>query len=334
MLKLTSEEKLSEEKTKMKLVAITILAALSCVNGFSLNCAFTNSAWPTLGVAYTCRAQRSLRITAANQYLREVTGTHVGELTNADVMMVNFDDLDFLETFPRGLADFFPNLQGIRIYESYIVDLVGDELSSYPNLKWFSFMDGEITRVPGNFFAYNPDLVHISFYENYIRHVGENLFASLYNVSTLEHVDFRDNRCISQRAVTPGQVPQLIDNLLSSCPDIPENTPLPPGCEAGDTYHRICALESQVESLTTTVDFLNQENYAIRTELEQIWAILNIIQPTPSPDTTLLPTTASTPSQTELPTTAATPTTTESILTTEPINTEPIETILNYLIIV
>lgn len=309
----------------MKLIALTILVALSCVNGFSLNCAFTNSAWPTLGMAYTCRAQRSLRITASNQYLTEVTGTHVGQLTNADVVMVNFDELGFLETFPRGLADFFPNIQGIRIYESFIIDLVGDELSSYPNLKSFSFMDGEITRVPGNFFANNPNLIHVSFYENYIRHIGGDLFTSLYNVSTLEHVDFRDNRCISQRAITSGQVPQLIDNLLSSCPDIPENLPLPPGCESGNTYHRICALEDQVANLTSTVEFLHQENYAIRTELEQIWAILNIVHPTPTPETTLPPITTTAPSQTELPTTA--PPTIGSESTTESINTGPIETI-------
>lgn len=177
-------------------------------------------AFPSLGMVYTCMVHPSLSVTNTNQQtVTAVRGVHIAGRSNRDVRMVNFHGVDDIVVVPRGMSNFFTNLHGIRIYDSDVRNLNGNELNEYTNLRWFGIIDSYVSRIPGNFFARNPNLIYVSFDENYVRQVGAELFKSVNNVRGMNYIGFRRNNCINQSANTPEQIDRLLENLRSMCSD-------------------------------------------------------------------------------------------------------------------
>lgn len=209
---------------KISLIVFAALLFLATVEAFTIHCTFLNAVWPSLGLSYTCRVHRSLRVTSPNQLPTSVRGIHLAGRSNANVRMINFDDIDDLTVIPRGLSQFFPNLQGIRIHDSDVRIINGNELNEYINLRWFSLYDSYASRIPGNLFSSNANMIYVSFDGNYIREVGEDLFNPIRNVRSMDYIGFLFNICINQAATTPDGIDRLLVDLKARCSDTTGST--------------------------------------------------------------------------------------------------------------
>jgi hypothetical protein len=202
----------------MKFLIFALL--ISAIDAFTINCVYVNVYYPSLGITYTCMVHRSLSVTSPNQQVvTNVRGAHLAGRTNNDVRMVNFDDVDDLVVVPRGLTNFFPNIEGLRIYESDVRNLNGNELNEYVNLRWFMVYDSDVINIPGNFFQNNPNLIFVSFDDNEVRQVGAELFSYNHNVTGMQYIGFWENICVDSGASTPEQIESLLNLLASNCSD-------------------------------------------------------------------------------------------------------------------
>lgn len=215
---------------------------ISSIDAFAINCVFVNMAFPSLGLTYTCMVHPSLSVTSPNQQVvTAVRGVHLAGRSNRDVRMVNFHGVDDIVVVPRGMSNFFTNLHGIRIYDSDVRNLNGNELNEYTNLRWFGIIDSYVNRIPGNFFSRNSNLIYVSFDENYVRQVGSDLFKSINNVRGMNYIGFRRNICINQSANTPAQIDRLLEHLSIMCSDSSTGTTSSPGgstTSSGWTFSR------------------------------------------------------------------------------------------------
>lgn len=204
----------------MKINIFTLLLSAISIDAFTINCVYVNMIYPSLGMTYTCMVHRSLSVTSPNdQFVTAVRGAHLAGRSNQDVRMVNFNDVDDLVVVPRGMSEFFPNLEGIRIYDSDVRNLNGNELNEYVNLRWFMIYDSDVIRIPGNFFERNPNLIYVSFDDNDVRQVGSELFSSIHNVTGMHYIGFWENICVNRGANNPVQIENLLAHLAMHCSD-------------------------------------------------------------------------------------------------------------------
>lgn len=208
----------------MKFVLLFTIFTLASIEGFTINCSYVNFLWPSLGLTYTCMVHPSLSATNPNQVVTGVRGVHLPGRSNADVRMVNFHDVDNLVMVPRGMSNFFPNINAIRIHDSDVRNINGNELNEYRNLRWFSLFDSDVSRIPSNFFAFNPNMNYVAFDANYVRQVGEALFDPILNVRSMNYIGFLSNICIHQAASTPAQIDRILESLRVNCSESSGNT--------------------------------------------------------------------------------------------------------------
>lgn len=255
----------------MKIIIFALI--ISVIDAFEINCAYMNVVYPSLGLTYTCMVHRSLSITSPNQQtVTRVRGIHLAGRTNADVRMVNFDDVDDLVVVPRGLSAFFSNIEGIRIFDSDVRNLNGNELNEYVNLRWFVIFDSDVIRIPGNFFERNPNLIYVSFDDNDVRQVSSELFSSNYNVTGMHFIGFRDNICINRAAITSQQIENLLVHLSLNCSD--GVVTLPP-TESSSVY--TTPGENTLPKQTTTQSILRTRTRAT-SSISTTWAPQPIVE--------------------------------------------------------
>lgn len=208
----------------MKIFLLIVAVSISCIDAFTINCSYVNFLWPSIGVQYTCMVHPSLSVRSPNQVTTGVRGIHIAGRSNADVRMVNFHGVDDLVVVPRGMSNFFPNIHAIRIYDSDVRNLVGNELNEYRNLRWFSVFDSDVHTIPSNFFANNPNMIHVAFDANYVQQVGEGLFDPIRNVRSMSYMGFLSNRCINQSGSNSNQIDRVLERLRTHCSGSSGNT--------------------------------------------------------------------------------------------------------------
>lgn len=101
-----------------------------------------------------------------------------------------------LPTFPSELAEFFPNLKLIFIYDCGMMRICKEDLKGFTKLEKLMINRNNITYLPGDLFEFTPNISLISFVDNKISKIGEIIFDKLDN---LVEVDFARNTKISFR---------------------------------------------------------------------------------------------------------------------------------------
>jgi hypothetical protein len=198
-------------------VIILIFAILGSTSPFTIDCTHGMSpSWQVIGSLYQCAA--TIATNPSHHTVTEVTGSHQHPMTNDDVRFIDIRGDSTLSFIPRGLLVFFPNAIAIRVWQTTVETLHGDELVEFgEQLQWLAIIYSNITTISSRFFEKLPSVAFMSFGYNQLRQVGGNLFTPL-DLAVLQHVDFRFNACINDIAMVISQVPQLIRDVLASCP--------------------------------------------------------------------------------------------------------------------
>lgn len=195
----------------MKTLCI-ILTFVVAISAITFDCRFVVSPWMAIGLNYQCQTKPF--DVESSQYVTNISGVHMDNKTNVDVIAIHISNCADLSYIPKGIGHFFPNLIGIYLEGCGIVSLNGTELNEYPQLKLFALEKSPLHYVPGNLFSHNHDMLLISFGENKINATGRNLLSNLMQLS---EVYFEDNICINGNATTIQDIPQFNEKLNRDC---------------------------------------------------------------------------------------------------------------------
>jgi hypothetical protein len=167
--------------------------------------------WQLSGV-YTCNAR--IVFVGDSEYITEVSSNHLPGYDNSKVLgfYVTNQNVGFL---PRNISNFFPNIEGLGLYEMGITELKRQDLEPFPKLKAIDLNGNKIEEVSENLFAGNPLVHSISFSRNPVRHVSPEVFNHLNDLYVL---NFDVTTCISSYVESKSQVPGLILKLAANCP--------------------------------------------------------------------------------------------------------------------
>lgn len=99
-----------------------------------------------------------------------------------------------LPTFPRELANFFPNLKSIHIEKCGLKVISKEDLKVFPKLESLKLDDNNLKFLPGDLFEFSPKIQKVCFKNNQINAIGEKIFD---NCRDLEVADLRDNKGIN-----------------------------------------------------------------------------------------------------------------------------------------
>lgn len=145
--------------------------------------------------------------------LESVTGEHLEEKTNDDVLLLNIfqHNMSFV---PKNIIDFFPNLKGINWHDSDLAAISAEDLKPFPQLKYLGIRFTPLKTLDSDLFQYTPNLQYITFAGSKIHHVGANLVT---NLKDLKILDFTNCECIHKMAKTEEQVAELNELLPIKC---------------------------------------------------------------------------------------------------------------------
>lgn len=179
----------------------------------NIECEFkTGNYFFTLHQVYTCA------IRSVNNYEDEfvtITGNHVNNKTNDDVIGIYGSNFGSLQTFPKGLEKVFKNLKAIyTTVGGQLRELHQEDLKPFPNLVEFLIDGNQIEIIEEGLFDFNPHLEAISFYYNKIFHVNYNVFD---NLSRLSNLWMNGCQCYSDVSRNRESTLALIQRLKVAC---------------------------------------------------------------------------------------------------------------------
>lgn len=116
----------------------------------------------------------------------EINGTHVEEMTNADVTALYLTFTSRTINFPRIICSQFPNLVHINYAGMDVVEITENTFSGCPNLEWLRLYYNEIEEIHERAFASNTRLGYLDLERNKFTTLPENVFLGLVNLEILE----------------------------------------------------------------------------------------------------------------------------------------------------
>lgn len=200
----------------MKLLKIFLIAvAFVQIESITLDCEYNQfDGWNSLGPTYECKATVNLLVDNSDQSkVASISQNHLDGKTNSDVEAFSIMDQN-LQTFPKEIENFFPNLKGIFAYDCKIKVITKDSLQ-FPNLQWIRIASNELMSLDDDLFNSTPNLQLVSFMNNKIKHVGRNTFQPLENLEFLQF--YGESNCINETAQTRDEVVNLISKLPVVC---------------------------------------------------------------------------------------------------------------------
>lgn len=170
-------------------------------------------------------------------------GEHQSGKTDDQVLAVECGIACFqLETIPRGIVEFFPNLIALKLRHTAIKTLDGSELVGYPKLQYFQLSNCDfLQEVPGNLFTPTPELVFVDLsWNKKLSSLGDKLLNSLENLTSA----FFFNSCVNLNAETPEKIEELKAAIQESCEEPTSN----------DVEKSVKTLMEKNEKMETKID--------------------------------------------------------------------------------
>lgn len=158
-------------------------------------------------VVYTCSLpdgeKHGRQVTnATHRDITDVIGPHMKDppnviWNNTDVRQIHIFKHKF-EYFPRGLTDFFENIEAIHAGMNALAFLEKDDMKIFTKLRFLYLYNNVLQSLKSDVLEDNLDLQYVSFYGNQLAHIGSNLLTPLKSLKTAY---FNKNVCIDLQAV-------------------------------------------------------------------------------------------------------------------------------------
>lgn len=178
----------------------------------TFDCRFSHLNWAIIEWSYSCFEARVFL--GDSESLTYVTGNHLHNRGNEDVIVFQIDHETHLSRIPRGIENFFPDLVMIRWAGGVLTAVTADDLEPFVNLQILVLSFNHIVSLDSDLFKHNQKLEFLSFDNNLLEHVGDGLLTGM---NLLTDVFFRNNPCIDMYARTEEQMGKLKDALSLFC---------------------------------------------------------------------------------------------------------------------
>lgn len=176
-----------------------------------MRCDFATEYWP-YKAGKICETA-SLVITSPNQIITSVNG-QVGSFYHSQMVEKLHINSRGLQYMPKGLDQFFPDLEAIWIENSELKVIEQEDFKNFRNLKDLYMVNNKIEKLDSDLFQFNPELRAIQFNANKIKVIGRNILSPL---TKLDQADFSNNDCINKFAYEKKEFPELIAEMESKC---------------------------------------------------------------------------------------------------------------------
>lgn len=193
------------------------MVSVSSVRSLEINCNFHVKYWENMGHVYTCSVE-NLSTTSPNENVTDVLGDHLTGKSNKDVLKLNIDD-QLCNFLPHGFEKFFPNLEGLRVANSLLVELRQSDIRVFPHLRNCDIFNYIVELLEKNLFTKNPNLEYLYFGDNRIAYVGFNILKPLKKI---HKAVFQGNSCIRSNADSALEIAKLQLALNEMCSTFPD----------------------------------------------------------------------------------------------------------------
>lgn len=176
------------------------------------DCYFNNFAFRVVD-AYSCQTRRLILVDSGT--VTGVQGNHLNDYSNEDVLGLIVDHDRSVRRIPRGIENFFSNLEMLRWLNGSLSVITADDLAPFKLLRLLILGSNHIISLDDNLLKHNPKLEFVGFNDVGLEHAGYDLLTDL---KSLTYAYFRNNTCIDWQANGTAEVLILRNLLMLQCP--------------------------------------------------------------------------------------------------------------------
>lgn len=215
----------------MKVLIVCLIAIVGLSNyveSIVVDCIFIE-----LSLGYQCKAKEMTITSKDDRTITGVTGVHQYGRTNNDVktfmteepIYTNGVTKHIVKYFPLELTTFLPNLSGVGISHSKMVEIHSSDLQQIgKNIEILMMRFNEIEILEADLFQFNPNLLAIGFYGHKLKHIEDGAFRGLEKLTILNFGE-PSGSCIDGMAWNRSEVITLVEKAELQCKELKVNQP-------------------------------------------------------------------------------------------------------------
>lgn len=245
---------------------IFLVSYLSLSSGLVFDCFYDLELFfDDVKLLYTCslpdgsldKGARVKHTNATHRDILEVTGPHVDGQNNTHVKQIHIYKHQF-EYFPRGLTNYFENIEAIHAGMNNLAYLEKDDMKVFSKLRFLYLYNNVLSNLQSDVLEDNTKLEYVSFYNNHLAHIGSRLLTPLKSLKTAY---FNKNICIDKQAVhNAREIHEIKLEISERCSDITDEDLL---TILKQNQEKIASLEEKIAQMS---DQLNEFVASNRTE--------------------------------------------------------------------
>lgn len=211
-IKISSQVDVTNMKKIIKILLIIAAMAIHSTTTLNLYCNFYFFTWTTVEIFYSCRVE-IVSITAVNEVIESVTGTHVKSYETSNVKIVEILDQK-CNYLPCNLSKHFPQLQGLFVRNSFLKEILKSNFEKLTELQFLDFESNHLTTLNSDIFSEMPNLESINLENNNIAIIEIGVFNNLPN---LKKINLNGNLCISDTFISVQTIEELKQIIAIKC---------------------------------------------------------------------------------------------------------------------
>lgn len=165
----------------LSICLILLTSKVSCIN---LQCTFDTTSW-AFANGGRCVVQ-NLVINSPNQIVTSINSDTNFYDNSIKMIYIHGQTVHYI---PKGLAKFFPDIQGIEIMNSGLKSIEKSDLQPFTNLQDLHLGSNLLETLDDDLFEFTPKVSCIILGDNKINSIGENLFDPLIKAPSRFSID-------------------------------------------------------------------------------------------------------------------------------------------------
>lgn len=120
---------------------------------------------------------------------------------------------------PAGMDLFFPEVEGLQVANSELVEIQSDDMQQFPHLKQLFMSENKLQSLENDVFENCPNIEYINLGQNNIMYMGTDIFKPLKN---LQYANMEGNGCIDMKMESSNGIQTFASAISSQCPPTPQ----------------------------------------------------------------------------------------------------------------
>lgn len=215
---------------KVLSIILALFVSVESTNVVDFQCKFEQVGWHFVPDVKNCYG-RKVDIRVKNVEIETINGDNS---TKDSVVEGLWIENEIVQYFPKGIANFFPNLKAFGIQKSELKEITKFDLAPFPDLVRFMSVHNQLEFVESDLFMYNSKIKSVSLVDNKLFIIGHDVFLPTNQLIELQF----EVACLNRKCENGGR---CLENLKS---DLKKNCPS--DTAVGDFRREIQRLENEL----------------------------------------------------------------------------------------